>query len=296
VAAMLRLTGPVSVTGFDEPLTADNAADFLLRRQYVEFGDRPERVDFLEEASRQTFDRLLQVDSIAPAALADAFSPMVEQRRLVAHSRHEDAQRLIERLGMDGTFPRAEGGDLFAVVTQNGGNNKIDTFLHRSVTYKTRWDAATGTVDAVATVRLHNDAPPEGLPDYVIHNRKQSRQPNGTNWLWFNFYSPHDLVSFKVDGLEVPANRSRELGLRVYHTYLAVPAGGDAVVELTLQGHRSLDAPGDVRWYQQPLVHPDDVTVAVSGTARGGSGSRPLAVDRTVSTVADRDGTVAVSR
>jgi hypothetical protein len=296
VAAMLRLTGPVSVHGFDEPLTAGNAADLLLRRQYVEFADRPERVDFLEEASRQTFDRLLHVDSITPGQLAGALGPMVEQRRLVAHSQHDDAQRLIERLGMDGAFPKADGGDLFAVVTQNGGNNKIDTFLHRAVTYRTQWDAATGSVNAVATVRLHNDAPAGGLPDYVIHNRKQSRQPNGTNWLWFNFYSPHDLVSFKVNGADAPANRSRELGLRVYHSYLAIPPGGDAVVELTLRGHLGRGAPGEVRWYQQPLVRPDDVTVAVSGTARGNPGSPPFAVDRTVTTVGDRDGTVAVAR
>src|SRR5690606_33245436 len=37
LSALLQLTGPVDVEGHDEPLTSENAADFLLREQYLEF-------------------------------------------------------------------------------------------------------------------------------------------------------------------------------------------------------------------------------------------------------------------
>jgi len=62
LAALLSFTGPVTVPGAPEPLTAENAAAFLLRHQYVELEDTPERVDVLESLAQATFDRLTAVD------------------------------------------------------------------------------------------------------------------------------------------------------------------------------------------------------------------------------------------
>ncbi len=57
LSAMLELTGPVRVSGLAEPLTAKNAAAFLLRDQYVKFPD-DDRHDFLLEAGTAVFKRL----------------------------------------------------------------------------------------------------------------------------------------------------------------------------------------------------------------------------------------------
>ena len=61
---LMQLTGPVTVKGYDKPLTADTAATFLLRDQYVLFpGD--DRHEFLVDAAN---DRVPQVDDRRAAA------------------------------------------------------------------------------------------------------------------------------------------------------------------------------------------------------------------------------------
>ena len=89
------------------------------------------------------------------------------------------------------------------------------------------FDPSSGSIDANATVTLRNDAPSSGLPDYVIANRETSGQPPGTNWMWFNFYSPHELVSLKLDGEPLAVGTKTEFGLNVYQAYLPVLPGGE---------------------------------------------------------------------
>jgi hypothetical protein len=264
LAAMLRLTGPVVVPGLAEPLSAGNAADYLLRRQYVEFGAEEERVDVLDDASRLAFEAFITHDGLKPAQLGAALGPMVDQRRLLLHSRHAGEQALFERLGADGAFWHPGESDFVAVVTHNGGNNKIDTFLRRDVTYRARWDPGSGGVEIAVTVRLRNEAPATGLPRDVIVNRPDSGQPPGVNWLWFNLYSLHDLEAVTVDGQPFELNRASELGVNVYHRYLAIPPGGERTVEARLRGTGTAGARGyALAWYQQPLVHPDTVDASV---------------------------------
>jgi hypothetical protein len=277
VAGMLRLTGPVRLDRLAEPLTADNAAEILLKRQYEEFdGANAERIELLDEASHKAFDALIHQQAIEPARWAGALSPLIEQRRLMMWLADPAEQTLMERLGVDGRFPDPSGRDFFGLVTQNGGNNKIDIYLHRKVAYRSQWDPATGDLRATATVTLRNDAPATGLPGYVISNRPSSGQPDGTNWLWINFYSPHRLESATIDGRPLELARAVEFGMNVHHGYVAVPAKSTVTVELRLQGNVGLEdvrSVGDtaritgryrVGWYQQPMVHPDDVTVEVA--------------------------------
>jgi len=263
LAAMLQITGPINVDGLDKPLTADNAAEILLREQYVDFDSTPDRVDFLEEASRKTFDTFIHAKSLKPTQLAAVFGPVVEQRRLMAQSTDPSVQSLFEDLHLDGAFPVPDGGDFFALVTQNGGNNKIDVYLHRKVTYDVTYNPVNGRISAKATVVLHNDAPRSGLPDYVIANRPQSGQPKGVNWTWFNFYSPHVVSQITLDGEPMLVGAATEFGLNVYQAYLPVPAQGDAVVAVELSGSIQPSETYRLSSYAQPTVNPDDVTASM---------------------------------
>ena len=47
VSALLEFAGPVAVTGRDEPLTFENAVEFLLHDQYIDFAGN-DRIDLLE--------------------------------------------------------------------------------------------------------------------------------------------------------------------------------------------------------------------------------------------------------
>jgi hypothetical protein len=279
IAAMLKITGPVTINGLPTPLTSANAADYLLRRQYLEFDPTDQnkaRLDVLDDAGRRTFEAFLRTKSLRPAQLGHVFQQVVAQHRLVAMSSQPAEESFIRRIGLDGTFPSHPSGDFLSLVTQNSGNNKMDIYLHRSTTYDVHYDPATGAVDATATIDLHNDAPSSGLPAYVIANRPDSHQPDGANWLWFNLYSPHALVSATLDGKPITITGQSEFGMNVYETHLAVPSHGDAVVVVHLAGHIAPSATYSFGWYQQATVNADHVTVHVTpASAWRGVGHQP---------------------
>jgi hypothetical protein len=303
IAGILRLTGPVQLTHLAEPLTADNAPEILLRWQYEHFdGASNQRVELLDEAARTTFDSLTRLSAFEPARWAEVLGPLVAQRRLMVSLNRPEEQELVQRLGLDGTFPRADGSDFFSLVTQNGGRNKIDYYLHRKVDYRAVWDPETRQVRATATITLRNDAPPSGLPDYVIHDGGNPSQPDGTNWLWLNFYTPLAMESATVDGRPLRLITSPEFGLKVHHGYLAVPALSTVRVELRLVGFVApVNAPDDratgsaprsyrLRWFQQAAVHPDQISATLAPVSPWSSVSKETQPDSTMSVISDRDG------
>src|SRR5690606_28987717 len=59
LAAMLELTGPITVPSVGFPLDSENAAEFLLREQYILYEDEREaRKDRLEDVAEATFEAL----------------------------------------------------------------------------------------------------------------------------------------------------------------------------------------------------------------------------------------------
>jgi hypothetical protein len=265
LAALMEFTGPIPVEGIEFPLTADNAAEFLLREQYLSFGaDRPEREDFLGEVTEVTFDRLTTGDLPSPREVSRVLHPLVERGRLVLWSRHPDEEALFDQLGATGEVNSRDGGDYLSVVTQNAANNKIDMFLQRKIDYQATVDPDTGLVEATVTLELHNGVPSLDLPFAVIGSTDNS-YPLGTNGLWLNLYSPLRFVSATVNGEAAAFGSEREFDLWVYSQNLSVAPGETAVVEVKLAG---VIDPG--REYQltidnQPLVNTDEVTIGLRG-------------------------------
>lgn len=267
--SLLTFTGPITVAGYDTPLTSENAADILLREQYVSFDDRAGRKDFLEEASRRTFEALTTGDLPGPRRVTEVLGPMVDQGRLLVHSFRPTEQAFFERVGLDGAFPDAEGGDLLAVTTQNSAHNKGDTFLTRRIDYRATVDPEVGTVEATATVTLVNDAPAGGLPDVLIGVNPTPGTPNlpalppGTNRMYLSLYTPHALAGAEVDGTDLPVEAQQELGMNVYAQYVDVPPGATVTVTFHLAGGVDLADGYRLTVAGQPTVNPDEVTVAV---------------------------------
>jgi hypothetical protein len=265
LAALMEFTGPITVPDLAFPLTADNAAEFLVRGQYLEFrADQATREDFLGEVTRQTFDRLTTGDLPSPREVASTLHPFVEQGRLLLWSRHAAEERLFERIDGTGPVTPRDGGDYLSVVTQNSANNKIDAFLERRVTYDAVVDPESGLVRSTARVELFNNVPSLDLPAYVIGSNDQGL-PLGTNEVWFNLYTPLRFVSARVDGERASLGSQREFDLWVYHQVFRIPPGETLVVEVELEG---VVAPGDYRLTvdNQPLVNADQVTLGVQGT------------------------------
>lgn len=268
LAALLELTGPIEVDGWPEPLTSTNAAEVLLERQYVEVADRDERADLLDEASRVAFEELTSGTLPSPRELSQVLAPAVASGRIKMWTFDDSEQAILRRIGVDGTFPRTDGGDLLGLVTQNSAQNKIDVFLRRQVDYDVTYDPETGAVSGTATVTLTNEAPADGLPAAVIGNNDQGL-PFGTNRVWLSMYTPLGLDEARLDGRRIGVEFNREFplgdspGAAVYGGFFTVPPGATLTLEFDVAG--SVE-PGTYRLElpRQPVVNPDDVHVEVS--------------------------------
>jgi hypothetical protein len=269
LARLLRLTGPVTVTGLPEPLSADNAARILLRDQYLVFPDTAERTDFLEGAARAVTERFTTSSLPGPRTVGRTLGPAVAKGHFFFVSFDGGGNRLLERLGVTGHLG-ATRGDTFALVTQNASASKLELFLHRTVELTTEIDPAAGRQRTVASIRLRNDAPPQGLPGYVIGNALGL--PAGTSRLYVSLYTPLGVARATLDGQPVGVHGEVEQGLNVYSRFVAIPPGAEVVLQVDLRGPmRLVTRHGKPQYrlhvWRQTMVNPDSFaeSVAVSG-------------------------------
>ncbi|MGH9246017.1 MAG: DUF4012 domain-containing protein [Acidimicrobiales bacterium] len=294
LGALLRYTGPVAVEGIDEALTVENAADFLLREQYLTFSTEREQEDALEEVARTTFERLTTGALPAPRDLARDLGRVVDGGHLLFVPFDDDAHSVSDRVGLSGALPSVNG-DFLAVTTTNAGASKIDLFLRRTISYRVRWNPGTGRIEATATLVLRNEAPAEGLPDEVIGNRAEVVNPDaapiptGTNSLFLSFYTPWTLDAATVDGVPTDLEPGTELDRNVLSTFLDIPAGGQRTLELELSGSLSgcryrLDVAA------QPLPIAETLDVEIDAVGHGRPATSELTLNRQVQTVTMRTG------
>lgn len=233
IAALMSFTGPIEVAGLESPLTAENAAQFIIKDQYlIEATDQ--RIDLLESVARATVDKLLSSSLPPPAELAREFAPLAVERRLMAWSADAEEEALLTRVKMDGAFPQLAGADGVAVTVDNGGGNKIDAYLDVTVDRVVTAQGADGRQQATVTVTLTNSAPAAGLPDYVIGNLVNL--PKGTNRTWLSVYTALPMVGVEVDGVPDGMQTDQVFGWNVASRFVEIPAEQTVTVTLMLDG------------------------------------------------------------
>jgi hypothetical protein len=263
LAALLRLTGPVVVPDYDQPLSAATAARFLLRDQYVAF-PLDDRHDFLVDAAETVFDALISRDLPGPASIAETLAPSAHEGRLLLHSFHPDEQALFERLDVDGALPPVRG-DFLSVRASNRGLSKIDAMMERTISDAVSVDPDRNMVDATVTVTITNTAPASGLPYAVIGNHLG--RPEGTNSTTVSVITPLNVIDVTSGGVSIGRGAYEEYGRHVYTALVNVPPGADVTVVFTLRGSMDLSAGYHLDLVPQPLVNPDHVRVDVHGAA-----------------------------
>lgn len=268
LAALLRFTGPIVLPGLPYKLTYQNAADVLLRRQYLESSiSTSQRHDLLQVAMSAAFSRLTS-GSLPPAKrLANTLDPLVRQGRLLFWSEHPSDQPLLHRIAIDGAFPQADGGDLLAVTVANAANNKIDDYLRESIDDHVRYDGATGHVESTVTITLRNTAPSSGMPDYVIGSFAGSGFPPGTNYMWLSLYTPLGVTGSTLNGQPVTFSGAvPEAGSQAYSLFVKIPSGSTATLSVQLSGDISPGSGYRLTSWLQPLATPPTLSVTTQGT------------------------------
>ncbi len=263
LAALLELTGPVTVDGYKDPLTKDNVAEVLLTKQYLDFDDRELREQFLETALRKPFEKLTDMSLPSPQVLGKVLGEASKERRLMFWTYQPKEQEFLTKIGVSGAFGAPKGHDFLAITTQNSGNNKIDVYFKREIEYTATYDPATGKLGAKAKVKLKNGAPASGLPEAIIGDNDKGF-PDGTNAVYFSFYTPHSLREARVDNTARGVEFQRELGQNVYSTRVVMPAGGEAVLEFDLTGQLPAGTAYSLDYLPQPTVNPDQLSLEVT--------------------------------
>lgn len=282
LAALLALTGPIRVPDSDVTLNSENAAKFLMVDQYVDFAageldsetERAIREDFLDEAGRLTFEKLVGTSLPSPRRLGSVLGPAVAGRHLMVQAFQGDEQRLFDAMGASGEIQRADGSDFLAVVTQNKGNNKIDAYMERSIEYVVSFDPVTGLTTGRVTIEISNKASPSSLPEAVIGSNDQGLPP-GTNMSYLSLYTPLRLESASVNDEPVNLEFQREFGFAVYSRFVEIPPGETTSVVIDLKGNLSVGPIYRLGVLAQPLPNPDMLSVSVKPE----SGSSVLRAD-----------------
>ncbi len=272
LAALLKFTGPITVSGLPQQLTYSNAAEVLLRQEYIDepaLTQQDARQSILQEALTVGFHRLLSGSLPAPNQLAAALSPEVRQGRLLFWSDQPAVQPLLRRLGLEGAFPQpGRSSDVLAVTVANAAHNKIDSYLEESVSEQVSYNPADGHVSASVALSLDNQAPRSGLPIYLIGSPGGGDLPLGTNYMWLSVYSPFDLTYATLRGQVLPFEKGvAELGVTAYSIFLQIPSMTTDTLHLSFDGYVAAGPTYRATVRLQPLANPQTVDVSVSPTA-----------------------------
>ena len=263
VASLLKLTGPIRVDGIRGALTAENAAEYLLHGQYLEFeGQTDERRDQLAAVGKKAFDELLRSSRTTSREIGRALGPAVSGGHIMFSVLDPAQQVALDRLGLTGRFESPVDAGMFSFRNSASFANKIDYFLHRSIDLDTTIDPATSRVDSDVTIELRNDAPGSGLPAYIIGN--DNGEPTGTNGMYFSIYTSFDLTGATLDGQPVRLLPQPDRGMRVFSRGITIPPGGTSILRFHLGGVIPPSAEGyTFALPHQPTVNEDHLRFTV---------------------------------
>ncbi len=264
MAALLKITGPVAVPGVPAPLTSDNAEQYLLVDQYIQYGKaNAQRKEVLGDAARAVFDALTSRPLPGIRTLTDVLGPTVADGHLrIATLDDPETLAFFDDVGLSGRWAPRPGADLVSVRSSNAAQNKIDNWLQRSVAVDAVYDDATGAVRSHVTVVLRNDAPIFPMPPYLLGN--SFGLPEATNRTDLTLFTPLLMDGVTVDGQASSAASRRELGVRAYSLRVDIARGEAVTIQFDLSG--TIEAGGGYRLdvLPQPLVNPDQLTVSVA--------------------------------
>jgi hypothetical protein len=229
---LLRVTGPVEVEGIPEPLTADNIVDWSLNRIYFLYEqDNFERRERLTQFTAAIWNKVLSAEGNS-LEIVRALGRAISERHLVLYSKRADEQGLIERLGWSGRVEQTRG-DYLLLTSQNAGENKLDYYKSRTVSYRARIEP-DGSLDAQLSVTVKNTAAPGTIfPSYVGGERQRIGLAPGRSRDFLSVYVPAQARLYGVQRNGEPTTEfesSLEVGKRRFASYVELGPGEAATL------------------------------------------------------------------
>jgi hypothetical protein len=154
---LLKVTGPVSIDEYDVTVDSSNALDVIesLTRSPLEpGGDRKAIVALLAD---EVLRRLLRAPSSQWSDLLETAERLREEKNVLFYSFHDDVQRLVEEMELDGGV-QEHPGDYLMLVDASVNSTKLNIVIDQAVNVDVRLDEL-GNAKTKVTVNYDNDLP-----------------------------------------------------------------------------------------------------------------------------------------
>ena len=253
-AALLKVTGPVRLPGYDVELNAHNVVDFTTNEAYSLFTDSVRRKRVLGDVASTAFERFLDQPSADHEALR-ALIGTATDRHILVFSENPSMEQGLRGTPLGGALlPRGADEDLLSVVVNSGAGSKVDFYQERDLRYTVKL-ADDGSAAAAVELTLRNLAPTSGEPPYVIGpNRPEDEDVGpilrglhaGESVALVNVYCGVDCVPLeaRLDGAPIRAATRVDLGMRYVQHYYAIRAGGEKTLGVSWDDPRAWEGNG----------------------------------------------------
>jgi Protein of unknown function (DUF4012) len=259
---LLAVTGPATLPDKSQ-ISGANAVALTQSTSYAKFPG----TSGAEVAQRRAY--LLGVASAAstkilaargePTALLRAAGKAAGERRILVWSADPAVQADLAQTPVAGIIPTTTAPYVGLSIV-NGGGNKLDYYLDRSLTWQRTGCGSTRRT--TATITLTNTAPASGLPPYVTGRVDTPTYPvkTGDSRLVVSYFATQGalLNDITVAGRPGRGRMGAQLGHPVYTVEIEVPRGTSRTIVLHLSEPAGTGAPIVLR---QPLVRPLHVTL-----------------------------------
>lgn len=218
VAHILGATGEVQVKG--QVLNADNAVSFLTKDIYAKFTNVKIKNQVVSSLMKQLFGKL-STTKLDPTQLFASLANPENVDTIYLWSANKKIQTEIVQKGLDGSIT-SQNGSHVVVGLNNGGGNKLDSYLKTDYQYKLgrcgvkTWDDIAGR-ESTITIAITNQAPIKGLPSYVnprLDLRTGQKWVPSSNREIVSIYAPIGTTDeqFFIDGKDEGAQSSSSEG------------------------------------------------------------------------------------
>jgi Protein of unknown function (DUF4012) len=158
VAAMLNITGPIKVPGYDITIDAKTFTNWLFEQQYA--------IQNISGTKKYVFSTIASIlipklTSLPPSRWPDLITllnGMASSRHFQVYFNNQAAEATMERYGWSGTFNPRKAGDVMYEVESNFGATKANHFVTR--TYSVQLSRSGAKLHHVITIDLTNNTPP----------------------------------------------------------------------------------------------------------------------------------------
>jgi hypothetical protein len=259
---LLAVTGPATLPD-NSQVSAANAVALTQSTIYAKFSG----MGYADQVQRRAYQ--LGIASAAskkildargdPTALLAAVGQAADQRRLLVWSADPRLQAELAQSSVAGVIPTTTAPYVGLSIV-NGGGNKLDYYLDRSLTW--RRTGCGSTRATTVTITLTNNAPASGLPTYVTDRSDTRSYPvkPGDNRLAVSYFATQGAVlkDVTVAGQPGRGRIGAEHGHPVYTLDVELPRGTSRTIVLHLSEPAGTGPPIVLR---QPLVRPLHVTL-----------------------------------